>query len=191
MDSLVYDLKKENILIPGPEYNSHLIELLENGKSGIRYYDISDILWDVNLAKNGLKLSVEECFELINNQEYSAEDKSQLWRFIYLDEVSQYLHHQSWDVLDFGFNEVFNDFITDLLIEKYFLSQVYLSQIENNLREPNLSTLKNISRKLETPLPIIFFLSLNDDDISLEKSEAYKLISPSIKALLNQFFVTQ
>lgn len=36
------------------------------------------------------------------------------------------------------------------------ITQAYLSQIENNLKEPNLSTLKVISDKLETPLPILF-----------------------------------
>lgn len=40
------------------------------------------------------------------------------------------------------------------------ITQAYLSQIENNLKEPNLSTLKVISNNLETPLPILFFFHL-------------------------------
>lgn len=66
----------------------------------------------------------------------------------------------------------------------------YLSQIENNNKEPNLSILKIISNKLETPLPILFFLSLDNDDIKPEKKEAFKMIAPSIKSLVNQFFNT-
>ena len=40
------------------------------------------------------------------------------------------------------------------------ITQTYLSQIESNLKEPNLSTLKSISESLNVPLPILFFLSL-------------------------------
>ncbi|WP_454059748.1 helix-turn-helix domain-containing protein [Elizabethkingia ursingii] len=47
------------------------------------------------------------------------------------------------------------------------ITQTYLSQIENNAKEPNLSTLKEISKNLDLPLPILFYLSLNEDDISL------------------------
>ncbi|MDN3665048.1 MULTISPECIES: helix-turn-helix domain-containing protein [Flavobacteriaceae] len=64
----------------------------------------------------------------------------------------------------------------------------YLSQIENNNKEPNLSILKIISNNLGTPLPILFFLSLDNDDINPEKKEAFKMIAPSIKSLVNQFF---
>lgn len=64
----------------------------------------------------------------------------------------------------------------------------YLSQIENNNKEPNLSILKIISNNLGTPLPILFFLSLDNDDINPEKKEAFQMIAPSIKSLVNQFF---
>lgn len=70
------------------------------------------------------------------------------------------------------------------------ITQAYLSQIENNLKEPNLSTLKVISDKLETPLPILF-LSLDNKDVKPEKAEAFKMIAPSVKSLVNQFFVAQ
>lgn len=68
------------------------------------------------------------------------------------------------------------------------ISQTYLSQIESNQREPNLSTLKVISNELNVPLPILFFLSLNIDDIQQNKREAFEIISPSVKSLVNEFF---
>lgn len=68
------------------------------------------------------------------------------------------------------------------------ITQTYLSQIEGNSKEPNLSTLKEISFHLEVPLPIIFFLSLNEQDISPEKKEAFKMLEPSVKKLINEFF---
>lgn len=68
------------------------------------------------------------------------------------------------------------------------ITQTYLSQIENNNKEPNLSTLKEISKILDIPLPILFFLSLENDDVNPEKRDAFRLINPSIKSLVNEFF---
>jgi transcriptional regulator with XRE-family HTH domain len=68
------------------------------------------------------------------------------------------------------------------------ITQAYLSQIENNLKEPNLSTLRKIAEKLSVPLPILFFLSMNEEDVASDKKEAYTMIAPSVKSLLNQFF---
>lgn len=68
------------------------------------------------------------------------------------------------------------------------ITQTYLSQIESNSKEPNLSTLKMIGEKLNIPLPILFFLSMNDEDVRPDKREAYKIVSPSVKSLVNEFF---
>lgn len=68
------------------------------------------------------------------------------------------------------------------------ITQTYLSQIESNLKEPNLSTLKSISDVLEVPLPIIFFLSLTDDDVQENKRNAFQIVSPSVKSLVYEFF---
>ena len=68
------------------------------------------------------------------------------------------------------------------------ITQTYLSQIEGNLKEPNLSILKTISEKLNIPLPILFFQSLTEEDIQPNKRKAFEIISPSIKSLVNEFF---
>jgi transcriptional regulator with XRE-family HTH domain len=68
------------------------------------------------------------------------------------------------------------------------ITQTYLSQIESNLKEPNLSTLKIISEKLDIPLPILFFLSLTEDDVQPSKRKAFEIIRPSVKSLVNEFF---
>lgn len=68
------------------------------------------------------------------------------------------------------------------------ISQTYLSQIENNLKEPNISTLKIIAENLNIPLPVMFFLALDETDIPEGKKEAYNLLSPSVKAMINTFF---
>lgn len=68
------------------------------------------------------------------------------------------------------------------------ITQTYLSQIEGNLKEPNLSTLKIISEGLGIPLPILFFLSMTDDDVKPNKRKAFQIVSPSVKSLVNEFF---
>jgi len=69
------------------------------------------------------------------------------------------------------------------------ITQAYLSQIEKNAKIPNISILKVISEKLETPLPVLFFISMEDEDIPEHKREAYSLIAPSVKSLINEFFI--
>lgn len=68
------------------------------------------------------------------------------------------------------------------------ITQTYLSQIENNAKEPNLSTLKVISSCLDIPLPILFFMSLNEEDVALEKRQAFGIINPAVKSLISEFF---
>ena len=74
------------------------------------------------------------------------------------------------------------------LADRCEISQAYLSQIENNRKEPHLSTLSAISKQLETPLPILFFLALNEQDIPEDKRDAFALVSPSLKSLISDFY---
>jgi len=74
------------------------------------------------------------------------------------------------------------------LAESCDITQAYLSQIENNAKEPNISTLRVIAKKLSVPLPVLFFLSLDDKDIKPEKRAAYNHLAPSIKSMIAEFF---
>lgn len=66
------------------------------------------------------------------------------------------------------------------------LSQTYLSQIENNQREPNISTLKLITAKLEVPIPLLFFMALDLNDIPESKKRAYETVGPIVKKLITE-----
>jgi XRE family transcriptional regulator, regulator of sulfur utilization len=75
----------------------------------------------------------------------------------------------------------------EVLAENCGITQAYLSQLENDKKEPNLATLKAISKGLDTPLPLIFFLSMTEDDISESKKGIFAQINPSIKDLVNTY----
>lgn len=76
----------------------------------------------------------------------------------------------------------------NFLAAKSGITQTYLSQIENNVKEPNLSTLKVICDNLKVPLPVLFFLSIDSNDISPEKRIAFKHLAPSINSMVTEFF---
>ncbi|MBA2613827.1 MAG: helix-turn-helix transcriptional regulator [Bacteroidetes bacterium] len=76
----------------------------------------------------------------------------------------------------------------NVLAEKSGITQTYLSQIENNIKEPNISTLRIICTYLEIPLPVLFFLSFDENDVKPEKRSAFKHIEPSIKSMISEFF---
>jgi transcriptional regulator with XRE-family HTH domain len=63
-----------------------------------------------------------------------------------------------------------------------------MSQIESNSKEPAMATLKDISDCLNVPLPILFYLSLEEEDIKSNKRDAFKLIDQPVKSLIKEFF---
>lgn len=66
------------------------------------------------------------------------------------------------------------------------ISQTYLSQIESNKKDPNLATLKCIAEKLNTSLPVLFFLSMDVEDVAESKKEVFMQIEPIVKNALNE-----
>lgn len=72
--------------------------------------------------------------------------------------------------------------------EKCHLTQAYLSKIESNQKEPAISVLKTIAIALEIPLPVLFFHSLTMEDIDPKKRDAFQIILPSIKGMIELFF---
>lgn len=69
------------------------------------------------------------------------------------------------------------------------ITQTYLSLIESNRKEPNITTLKIIAENLNVPLQVLLFLSLDEKDIPERKKDIYKALEPSIKGMINQIYV--
>lgn len=70
------------------------------------------------------------------------------------------------------------------------IDQSYLSLIENNKKKPSTKLLEKISYKTKTPLPIVFFFSLSEEDVSPEKKELFNILFPRIKDMVCEIFET-
>lgn len=162
LDSVVYDLKKRGILKPAPTFNRDIIKLKDNGTAEIHIYEVTDVLWDINLALNGEKLDVADYLNVVDQEDFTLEEKSILWRSIYRSEIQQYLDHQALEIFHFDFNEIMVDFITDLFIEKYSLSQAfsqiyyamsmslrYMAKYNTNKQKVTANFRNNIIRNME------------------------------------------
>lgn len=68
------------------------------------------------------------------------------------------------------------------------VSQTSLSLIETGENNPSEKTVKEISKVLRIPVPILYFLSFSEDDVPIEKRALYKSLSPHIKGLVQELF---
>ncbi|WP_350284627.1 helix-turn-helix transcriptional regulator [uncultured Croceitalea sp.] len=75
--------------------------------------------------------------------------------------------------------------------DKCGLSQSYLSSIEKGRKEPTLSILKQIANTLSIPTPVLVFFAMDLEDVAAPKRDAYKLLEPSLKAMINDVFISQ
>lgn len=76
------------------------------------------------------------------------------------------------------------------LAEDCSITQSYLSNIEANKKEPTLNVLNQISENLSIPLPIIFFLSMDENDVPANKKEIFNTLAPLLKNTLVESFTS-
>lgn len=69
------------------------------------------------------------------------------------------------------------------------ISPGFLSQIESNQRDLSISTLEEISKQLNIPLPMLFFMALEENDVPTQKKETFRLISPVFKNLFSDIWM--
>lgn len=74
------------------------------------------------------------------------------------------------------------------LAQSCTITQSYLSNIEANRKEATLGTLEKIAKELSIPLPIVFFLAMDENDIQEEKQDYFKIIAPQMKEVLLSAF---
>jgi transcriptional regulator with XRE-family HTH domain len=69
------------------------------------------------------------------------------------------------------------------------ISQTYLSQIENDTRNPTVDVLEGISKALDIPYPVLAFLSLTIDDVPKNKHDVYMTMEKVMFGLVENVFV--
>lgn len=74
------------------------------------------------------------------------------------------------------------------LADKADVAQSYLSQIEGDKKVASLNVLERISDQLHTPLPVMFFLALEANDLSGPKKELAEEIGPEMRHLVDRYF---
>lgn len=71
------------------------------------------------------------------------------------------------------------------------IDQSYLSLIENNKKLPSLKILERISQETHTPIPILLFFSMSEEDVSPNKRELYHILFPRVKEMVGDIFETE
>jgi XRE family transcriptional regulator, regulator of sulfur utilization len=69
------------------------------------------------------------------------------------------------------------------------ISQTYLSQLENDERNPTVDVLERISKVLEIPYPVLSFLSITIDNVPEDKKEVYKRMEKVMFGLVEDVFL--
>jgi len=73
--------------------------------------------------------------------------------------------------------------------DKCSISQTYLSQIENDERNPTIDVLERISNVLEIPYPVLSFLSLTIESVPEERREVYQRMERVMFGLVEDVFL--
>lgn len=67
-------------------------------------------------------------------------------------------------------------------------SPTALSQIVKGVYSPNPETLDKICEVLEIPKPLLFFMTISEDDVPQEKIELYRMLAPTLKDFIFKIF---
>lgn len=152
--STIRNFIDRQILVPNREHNRHLVTEEFNFETAELYKTFQPIsptntYWVLNLEHNGTRLSFQDFQNLSHDQDYSSRDKSLLWRRIYHAEILQYTEYYTIKILGIQLDDLYYDYITDVLIEKFSLSQAFaliyfatrstlMYKTEHNPRRKNL-----------------------------------------------------
>jgi transcriptional regulator with XRE-family HTH domain len=68
------------------------------------------------------------------------------------------------------------------------ITQTYLSQVENGHKKPSMDVIEKIASATDTPLPILFWFGITEDDVESAKLDMFKLLKPAIDGLIDNVF---
>jgi len=68
------------------------------------------------------------------------------------------------------------------------ISHNYMSQIENDLKQPSADVMERIAKQLGIPLPVLQWKAMTEDDISKDKIELFRNAKSAVDNLISEFF---
>lgn len=67
------------------------------------------------------------------------------------------------------------------------ITQTYLSQIEGGKKEASTEVLNSIAEYCGVPLAVLFWFSIEEEDIAKNKKQAFRIVKPSVDAMIETF----
>ena len=71
------------------------------------------------------------------------------------------------------------------------ISQSYLSLVENNKRKPSQDVLESICKCLGTHAGVLYWKSIDLEDVKESKRHAFKILKSSVDRFLEEFIVSE
>ena len=68
------------------------------------------------------------------------------------------------------------------------ISQNNLSRIENNKKKPTIKMLQIIADATETPLAVLFWFTVSEEEVNINKTYLFRLLKPIIDKLMYTLF---
>jgi XRE family transcriptional regulator, regulator of sulfur utilization len=68
------------------------------------------------------------------------------------------------------------------------VTSTYLSQLENNRKQPSMELGLALAKELGVPLPILYFTALEETDIAEDRRAMYRMLAPVLKVQIGQLF---
>lgn len=72
--------------------------------------------------------------------------------------------------------------------EKVGITQSYLSLIESNKKTPSTEVLERIAEATGVTLPVLFWFTVDENDVDNKKLEMFRLLKPSVDKLITDLF---
>jgi len=72
--------------------------------------------------------------------------------------------------------------------KKVGITQSYLSLIESNKKTPSTEVLEQIAEAVDVTLPVLFWFTVDENDVDNKKLEMFRLLKPSVDKLIADLF---